>query len=356
MLSIKTTVALILLLGLTTSLSMKDHEQSLAEFCWKDSYERGVGTIPSECRHHREKIGLLCYSRCPVGYSRFGFDCHQNCLPGWSNQGLFCRLAEYGRGAGYPWKFGDGFNDNGMFGRCQRDHRQGCEKYGLIVYPKCRSGFKPIECCICRPATPNCGSLGFNNGIDLSCAKKITIGDPKSMECGSGLDYDAGLCYKGCNSGYNGIGPVCWANGPSGWVNCGMGAAKTTKICADTIFDQVSSVGNLALNVATFGAGKAAGIAKNSAEAKKLKELYENMKKIVDANENVQKIVNQGQGKFPAVEAGKSTAELLKANPDNITPEDMVRVAAQIAALIDPTGVSDVVAGYTYPKCSKIKV
>jgi len=46
----------------------------------------------------------------------------------------------------------------------------------------------------------------------------------------------------------------------------------------------------------------------------------------------------------------------LKANPDNITPEDMVRVAAQIAALIDPTGVSDVVAGYTYPKCSKIKV
>jgi len=228
MLSIKTTVALILLLGLTTSLSMKDHEQSLAEFCWKDSYERGVGTIPSECRHHREKIGLLCYSRCPVGYSRFGFDCHQNCLPGWSNQGLFCRLAEYGRGAGYPWKFGDGFNDNGMFRRCESAHGKGnCEKYGLIVYPKCRSGFKPIECCICRPATPNCGSLGFNNGIDLSCAKKITIGDPKSMECGSGLDYDAGLCYKGCNIGYNGIGPVCWANGPSGWVNCGMGAAAT---------------------------------------------------------------------------------------------------------------------------------
>jgi hypothetical protein len=49
-------------------------------------------------------------------------------------------------------------------------------------------------------------------------------------------------------------------------------------------------------------------------------------------------------------------ADLLKANPDNITPEDMVRVAAQIAALLDPTGVADVVGSYTYPKCSKIKV
>jgi len=175
------------------------------------------------------------------------------------------------------------------------------------------------------------------------------------MDCPAGQVYDAGLCYKGCNSGYSGVGPVCWANGPSGWVNCGMGAAKTSKVCAETIFDQVSSVGNLALNAATFGAGKAASFAKNSAEAQKLKELYVNMKKIVDNNDKVQKIVSQGQGKFPAAEAGKSTAELLKANPDNITPEDMVRVAAQIAALIDPTGVSDVVAAYTYPKCSKIK-
>ena len=175
------------------------------------------------------------------------------------------------------------------------------------------------------------------------------------MNCGAGLYYDAGLCYKNCNSGYNGIGPVCWANGPSGWVDCGMGAAATSKVCAETIFDQVSSVGNLALNAATFGVGKAASFAKNSAEAKKLKELYENMKKIVDTNEKVQKIVSQGQGKFPEVEAGKSLAEILKANPDNITPEDMVRVAAQIAALIDPTGVAGVVAAYTYPKCSKIK-
>ena len=176
------------------------------------------------------------------------------------------------------------------------------------------------------------------------------------MGCPAGQVYDAGLCYKGCNSGYNGIGPVCWANGPSGWVNCGMGAAATSKVCAETIFDQVSSVGNLALNAATFGAGKAASFAKNSAEAKKLKDLYEKMKKAADNSQKVQDAIKQAQGKYPGVEEGKSMADLLKANPDNITPEDMVRVAAQIAALLDPTGVADVVGSYTYPKCSKIKV
>ena len=247
-------------------------------------------------------------------------------------------------------------NDRGMFSRCENTHGRGnCEKWGAVVYPKCRSGFSPAGCCICRPSVPNCGALGFNGGIDLSCAKRIIIGDPRRMDCASGQEYDAGLCYRPCNSGYNGVGPVCWGNAPSGWVNCGMGAAKTSKICAETIFDQVVSVGNLALNIATFGAGRAASFAKNSAEARRLKELYENMKKIVDANQRVQQIVNHGQGKYPAVEAGKSIAEILRANPDNITPEDMVRVAAQIAALIDPTGVADVVAAYTYPKCSKIK-
>lgn len=150
------------------------------------------------------------------------------------------------------------------------------------------------------------------------------------------------------------MGPVCWASAPNGWVNCGMGAAKTSKVCADTIFDQVSSVGNMALNIATFGAGKAADIAKDASKAAELKSMYEKMKKIVEKNEKVQSLISAAQGKFPAVEAGKSTAEILKANSNDVTPEDMVRVSAQIAALVDPSGASDIVGAYTYPKCSKI--
>ena len=51
-------------------------------FCWKRSYDRGIGVPVSACPVGKEKIGALCYSYCPSGFGRFGFDCHQNCLPG----------------------------------------------------------------------------------------------------------------------------------------------------------------------------------------------------------------------------------------------------------------------------------
>lgn len=95
-----------------------------------------------------------------------------------------------------------------------------------MYYPKCKKGFYAFGCCICRPAVPNCAALGYNPGIDLSCAKKIIIGNPSSMSCVAGLSYDAGLCYTPCPAGFRGVGPVCWGTSPSGWVECGMGSSK----------------------------------------------------------------------------------------------------------------------------------
>jgi len=85
------------------------------EFCWKDSYGRGVGTIPLSCAPGQERLGLLCYDNCPAGMKRAGVDCHSICPSGWRDDGFFCRHTEYGRGAGYPWKFGDSLNDSGMY-------------------------------------------------------------------------------------------------------------------------------------------------------------------------------------------------------------------------------------------------
>tara|TARA_R110002072_G_scaffold33205_19_gene100611 strand:+ start:7498 stop:7740 length:243 start_codon:yes stop_codon:yes gene_type:complete len=34
------------------------------EFCWKDSYGRGVGTVPQKCKSGYDRIGLLCYKKC----------------------------------------------------------------------------------------------------------------------------------------------------------------------------------------------------------------------------------------------------------------------------------------------------
>ena len=242
-----------------------------------------------------------------------------------------------------------------MFRRCEAANGRGnCQKNGAIVYPKCKPGFNNIGCCICRPTAPNCGALGFNGGIDLSCAKRLIIGAPRSMSCTAGLEYDAGLCYKACKAGFYGVGPVCWANNPATWVGCGMGAATTAKVCSEAVFDQVTSVGNMALNIATAGAGKAASIAQDSAKAAVLKKKFENLKKLVNASEKVLKLVVSGQ--FPTTEAGKSPADILKADISTVTPEDIIRVSAQISALVDPTGASGVIAAYTYPKCSALKL
>lgn len=43
-------------------------------------------------------------------------------------------------------------------------------------------------------------------------------------------------------------------------VNCGMGASTDSKTCTQVIFDQVTSVGALALNVVSFGVSGAANV------------------------------------------------------------------------------------------------
>ncbi|RHY98694.1 hypothetical protein DYB37_013739 [Aphanomyces astaci] len=116
--------------------------QTASYFCWKATRTRGVGRVPESCAAGQKRLGLLCYDKCPVGTTRKGLDCHSICPAGLADQGLFCRNSEYGLGVGYPWKFGDSLNDSGMFQSCQMDHGQDkCEKWGLVVCPKCLPGY-----------------------------------------------------------------------------------------------------------------------------------------------------------------------------------------------------------------------
>lgn len=326
-----------------------------AEFCWKDSYGRGVGTIPSQCPNGQEKIGALCYDRCPANTKRFGFDCHSVCPSGMRDDGLFCRAAEYGRGAGYPWEFGDGFDLSGAKRRCERTHGS-CEQNGLIIYPKCRAGYSAFGCCICRPNTPNCRALGMNPGIDLSCAKKVYIGKPKTAGCGS-KEYDAGLCYDKCKAGYNGVGPVCWGKVPSGWVSCGMGAAKNSTTCASITFGQVAAVGNLALNVASFGGGGAVSAAATGAEKAsrlaKLKAQFKRMKDAYDAAKKSSIAIQNAEKAYKVYNASSKTYKIINTAMNVVTEEDMLRLAAQIASILETSGISATVGAYTYAKCSK---
>lgn len=206
------------------------------DFCWKDSYGRGVGTIPDACKEGREKIGLFCYSKCPNGMYRWGLDCHASCPAGFRDEGLFCRRDAYGRGGGYA--FWDAW-------RCEADNGQGkCEWWGAMVYPKCKEGYHNSACCICSPDDIDCNSLPWMSEVPdhASCAKQIRIGDPVLGDCPDGKENSGGLCYTPCSSGYWGAGPVCWANLPPQMIDCGMGAAIDVKTCAEVVSDQVMSV------------------------------------------------------------------------------------------------------------------
>lgn len=365
----------------TLALSTSALAQVNQEFCWKDSVPRGAGTIPSTCRGGEERVGALCYDACPAGFERNAgtVDCVQKCPAGFNNEGLFCRRAEYGRGAGYPWQWGDPLNDSAMHSRCEAANGGAgkCEAWGAVVYPKCAQGFSPAGCCICRPEVPNCTALGFAGQIDLSCTKKMVLAStPRSGNCENGDHYEHGLCYKSCPEGSNGVGPVCWLPAPSNWVDCGAGAAKDSKACASVVVGQVTSV----LQTAAFlvsagssgGASTGAGAAAKAEKLGRMQKAFNEMKRAWEATKKaypaVEKAVDVAQKAntarsyasqgykytYNAYEKVSQAKEYVyDVAPSEITEEDIVRAAADIASILDPSGISSIIGAYTYPVCSK---
>lgn len=113
--------------------------------------EANVALPPNEkgCPIRWERDGALCYPPCRDGYNGIGPVCWSKTCPAeHHDDGLTCRRdvdidakEHYGRGAGYvEWK-----RD-----ACEHDNPGGCEKNGLMWYPKCRAGFEAVGCCICR--------------------------------------------------------------------------------------------------------------------------------------------------------------------------------------------------------------
>ena len=162
-------------------------------FCWRQSYGRGAGEPLSACRDGLEKDGLLCYTKCKDGYGAAGPVCWGRCPQGFTDIGAFCQKpGPYTRGAGYPWKFGDGFNLDGAWARCRKDNPQGCEQSGQIIYPQCKPGYHAVGCCICSPDCPP----GYTD-TGTGCAKpSYGRGAGEPMVCRQGLEQDAALCLK----------------------------------------------------------------------------------------------------------------------------------------------------------------
>ncbi len=134
-----------------------------------------------------------------------------------------------------------------------------------------------------------------------------------------------------------------------------MGAAASESVCASTIFSQTSSVGFLALNIATLGASSSATKVEKTTKLSKLIKKFKDWKATVDKHTmQLQKDVKNIIELNNMINVLENTMNASKA--DDLSEEDIVRTTAQIAALVDPSGVASVVAAYTYPKCSEIRL
>ncbi|MBS1873370.1 MAG: hypothetical protein JSU00_09145 [Acidobacteria bacterium] len=313
---------------------------SQAQVCWRQSYTRGVGAIPTDCGPGKEYDAGLCYRRCPAGMKGVGPVCWGTCPAGYTDVGAGCaKPAAYGRGAGYPWKFGDPLSDSAMYARCERDNgRGGCEKDGAIVYPKCRPGFHKVGCCICSPDCP--AGLTDTGAICTKQTQGRGVGTVPSS-CGGGRDYDAGLCYASCRMGFSGVGPVCWGQCPaSAPVNCGAACATSTAACVGAITEQVHSVLDVALNIATTVATAGTGTAAKAAVTTSAKAMARSV--AVQAEKSAVRTALEDAAR----KAGKRlTSQQLDQLQKMSQGEDFDPYS------LDPTGIADIVRAYNKPIC-----
>jgi hypothetical protein len=330
---------------LTATLLLSAFHLALAEddYCYKGSYGRGVGTIPTSCDSAKRNESGLCYPACPSGYGGAGPVCWANCPAGYYDHGAGCtKPAPYGRGGGYAWHLGDGLNDGGMYNRCEHDNgRGGCEKWGAVVYPKCRAGFHTVGCCVC---SPDCPSGYTDTGATCTKPTKTRGAGTIPTSCDGNKQNDAGLCYDHCKGGYNGVGPVCWNTCPKGYVDCAAGCATSSSYCAQVTADQVTSTIMLAVNVATMGAsGEVEAAAKSAEEATRLA-----------------KAVNDAKEAWAALKASKEYVRLKQTaqgvayihKMEKLAESKTAEEAARAMAGFDPTGLSQVVSAYTQKICN----
>lgn len=310
------------------------------DFCWKDSYGRGVGEIPTQCTVGKDYQAGLCYESCKTGFSGEGPVCWSSCPSGYRDMGAICHIDK----------------------KLLVSANWSCAKklWGKCIWPRtsCPDGYTNAGAMCGLTSAGKSAPPGFSG----------TFLDPVKSSYGRGVgtiptncnggDYDAGLCYSKCRAGYAGVGPVCWGEPPPSWVQCGMGAAKSSSVCRGVEFGQVASVAQLAWTIGTLGAGDA--VSEAATEPEKLSKLasLEKQFKEMKAAFNLARAQNPkvilAENAYKAANSGKKGYKALDTGLNAVTPEDMVRMAAQIAAIMDPSGVSDTVASYTYPKCSKL--
>ena len=388
-----------------------------ARMCWRDTYGRGVGTVPRICpAGQSEDTAGLCYNNCRRGYKAAVTMCVPECPAGFRDDGLYCfKPAPITRDS-YPWKFGDGLSMNDALARCRKAHGRDCvvANANTMVYSTCPPGYQqaPVVTNLCTPVCPP-----NTTDIGISCQKNTyDRGVGGLMSCAANQQQDAGLCYSRCNAGFSGVGPVCWAACPASLpVNCGASCAKDKDECALAVTDQVTTPIMVAANVALIaltagaGAGATAGANTLKAGAKTAGKTAADITAKATAKESARAILKSkvkqafkslatkasqpGVRAFAADQAidvavsaavtGAYTIGMSEQAKADLRASLKKEVAAQLAnqisdeqidsvvnmaiegaggggvdfdwASLDPTGIAAVVQAYNFPICSKVK-
>lgn len=338
--------------------------------CWKVSKPNTAGKVLSTCGPNEEKDGALCYPKCKSGYSGVGPVCWSGCPSDFTDTGAHClKPKAYGRGAGYPWKFGDkAFSLDGARKRCKKAHGR-CEKHGEIIYPKCRAGFSPAGCCICSPKCPS----GMTD-IGVSCEKKsYGRGAGRPMSCKSHEVQKGALCYPQCPSDYDHGGPVCWKRcGEGHETNCGAMCGKSPSVCALEVTNMVLASGELVANIAgaalTGGAANASMKAAKTAAKTGAKVAAKTALKsaIRSAGRSIRNKLQQRLGArviaYATKKAGRNAGRKLAQDYAEMVLERAAKKIAlaqastdpdlrEIVTMIDPTGVAEVINAFDKPLC-----
>ncbi|XP_060594498.1 cubilin homolog [Ruditapes philippinarum] len=148
--------------------------------CWLDSYGRGVGrpTDKAPCGSGLRDDGTSCWSDARIygkGCCCTLWGCCNKCPSGYRDDGCTCRKLDVGI-------------KTTLFDRLSCKATE--DKYGVRCYPRCKSGFSPVGCCICQP----------HGG------PRIVLSLASRHRCRENEDLHGALCYPKCKEGYKSVG------------------------------------------------------------------------------------------------------------------------------------------------------
>lgn len=329
---------------LSASLVMTAQAQDESPVCWKPTYGRGAGTIPGECGPGEDRESGLCYKACPPGFVGVATHCHQACPQGFKSAGLLdatcTKPDKFPRNAYPPTPAGSA--------QCIRDAQgRGCEQINNAYFVKPPPQFT-CEGPVCQQSCP--AGMTDTGG---ACRKQAAIarGAGSIPKCGADANPQGGLCYKTCNSGFGGAGPVCWGKCPASHpVDCGGMCGTTSGQCAAAVANQAISVLDFAATtietVITFGGAAGIKTAVNAAE----KAAQESAEAAITAAAKETAKASKAALKDALKEYAKGTAE-------GMTEAQIMNLTAMVAGekfdftSLDPIGISAIVAAFNKPVC-----